>query len=59
VTAEQYRQKAERYLAYARRMKNQDAKTAIIDRAIECIRLAGHAALDKSPYQEVNSAHWF
>jgi hypothetical protein len=26
VTADEYRQKAERYLAYARRMKNQDAK---------------------------------
>jgi hypothetical protein len=40
MTAEEYRQKAERYLAYARRMRDQKAKMAIIDRAVECIRLA-------------------
>jgi len=42
MTADEYRQKAERYLAYARRMKNQEGKTAIIDRAAECARLAEH-----------------
>jgi hypothetical protein len=40
MTADEYRYRAERYLAYVRRMKNQDAKTAIIDRTVECIRLA-------------------
>ena len=44
MTADEYRHKAERYLAYARRMKNQDAKRAILDRAVECIRLAQDAA---------------
>jgi hypothetical protein len=49
VTANEYRQKAERYLAYARRTKNQDTKRAILDRAIECIRLAQ----DTEPVQRI------
>jgi hypothetical protein len=40
VTTEQYRRKAERYLVYAGRVTNQHARAAIVDRALECIRLA-------------------
>ena len=47
MTADEYRRKAERYLAYARRMQSREARTAIIDRAAECARLAEIKEPDK------------